>query len=327
MLRFFVVGGLAVFSLGVATAGQIQIGGADGLTSSYVALGCSGTGSCIAGAAAGTFSEQGYQGVLFSGATNGASTAVPFTGYTPTGATPSGSTLADTTNNVTFSMISDGAGVNFWSATGSPGASSANYLTIPVGVYGVASVWTVLSEQVGSLTGRDANIVFSFGATPNATTGLTIVTVKLSNASGSSTAAPAGQLRAAVNCTTGTCPGANGPTLASTVGAGTGAIPAGVTVLTNNLYSFGYTAATGVYSGTSGNVVLDDQGFIFSGSLLNTAVSSYLVSVKIQDANTGSSTGIGLSAITVDAVPEPGTILTLLSGLGAVGLAGLRRRR
>jgi hypothetical protein len=98
-------------------------------------------------------------------------------------------------------------------------------------------------------------------------------------------------------------------------------------VLTNNLYSFGYTAATGVYSGTSGNVVLDDQGFIFSGSLLNTAVSSYLVSVKIQDANTGSSTGIGLSAITVDAVPEPGTILTLLSGLGAVGLAGLRRRR
>src|SRR5271157_1496701 len=40
---------LALASVGVAGAGQIQIGGANGLTSSYIATGCSGTPPCVAG--------------------------------------------------------------------------------------------------------------------------------------------------------------------------------------------------------------------------------------------------------------------------------------
>jgi hypothetical protein len=84
-------------------------------------------------------------------------------------------------------------------------------------------------------------------------------------------------------------------------------------------------------------VVLDDQGFIFNGIALTGAlagynnVDSYLVSIQIQEsakAGTPGSDDVALSAITLDtATPEPSTVLMLLTGLGAIGFFGLRRRR
>jgi hypothetical protein len=87
----------------------------------------------------------------------------------------------------------------------------------------------------------------------------------------------------------------------------------------------GSSTATTAYSGSSGNVVLGDQGFQF-GTAFN---GLYLIDVKIAEAS-GASSGsqTALSAITIDATtPEPSTVWLLLSGFGAAGLSRLRRKK
>jgi hypothetical protein len=184
----------------------------------------------------------------------------------------------------------------------------------------------MLNTSLGELVtaGRQVNVTFNFGSTSNASS-LTSYSVKVTDSGPDTTSAASGILQDSVLCT-GTCPGNQGPTASSTTPATTPA-GAGVTVLTHNLYSFGYTAATGVFSGTSGNVVLDDQGFIFGGNILSTALNNYLVSIQIAEVNSVAGTGLALSAITVDAVPEPSTILMIVSGLTALGFSQLKRKR
>src|SRR5947209_3435422 len=98
MLRLIAIPTLALMAVIAASAGQIQIGGATGLTNAYVNGNCG--GGCITGSALGTYTEANYQTALFSGATNGASTATPFAGYSSSSATPSGKTMVDTANSV-----------------------------------------------------------------------------------------------------------------------------------------------------------------------------------------------------------------------------------
>ena len=59
---------LSMASAGIVSAGQIQLGGTNGLTNGYITGGCSGT-SCVGGSIA-TGTEQNYDTVLFSGAKN-----------------------------------------------------------------------------------------------------------------------------------------------------------------------------------------------------------------------------------------------------------------
>jgi hypothetical protein len=108
-----------------------------------------------------------------------------------------------------------------------------------------------------------------------------------------------------------------------------------VIVQTDQLFSYAYTSALGSYSGsTSGNVVLDDQGFFFnSGISLSTLgagfnpLNTYLVSIQIKEPSVTSGSGLALSAITVDTVPEPATVFMLVTGLGVFGLVRLRRSK
>ena len=68
---------------GSAIAGQIQIGGVNGLTSSYITGGCSTNvagQTCISGST-GAFVEQNYDARLFTGATLGGAAPTPYTGY------------------------------------------------------------------------------------------------------------------------------------------------------------------------------------------------------------------------------------------------------
>jgi hypothetical protein len=332
MYRIITIAAVSLCSVMVASAGQIQIGGVNGLTSAYITApntnGCAGgNGNCVTGSI-GAYTEQNYDNVLFAGAENGSTPPKPYLTYNQT--TGEQGSLTDSVNNIKFSMINDGstssASNNFWAApeTGCPSACAGPSITIPVGVFGVTDVWTALNTELSPNAVKATSFTFLFGST--ATGGTTdAITVKLTDSNASST--PGGMLQNAVDCVPPTaCTGlASGPTLVGPT------LVSSVNVVTGNLYTSLYNngALTGYPGSTSGNIVLDDQGFIF-GSLslggLGTSATSYLVSVTVQETGVVNGVSPALSAITIDTVPEPSTILMLLSGLGAIGLARFRRK-
>lgn len=335
---------IGLTAIAAANAGQIQIGGTNGLTAAYFSNpngnGCTG---CVTGSTTG-FTETTYNSSLFQGVTPAAA--------------PSTVSLTDNTNGVTFNLINDSVntGSNDWVE---PGSSSAANITIPVGVMNVSSVWTMLNAEfagANSTGDRDANIILNFGQTSNASS-VESVTVKLSNSNSPSTAGGVGGIQDSVLCnstgaTAGNCantltgagqtngatgPTANGVAPFSVKSAGAlgnlANLNSGVTMDTNTLYSQSYTApGSGPYSGTSGTVVLDDQGLVFSSAFLSALGSyDYLVSIQIMDPNqpTPGQSSLGLSAVTVDTLapsPEPSTILLCLTGFGALAFGTFKKR-
>jgi len=327
---------VSVFALavaGMASAAYIQIGGSNGLTQSY--LGASNTNlnpggsspSCANNVSdAGCISERSYSATLYSNATLGTSA-------------PSGTTVTDP-NGVAFNLITDGTGPgskpnNFWTPTS---AFNQQYnLTVPINLYNVTNLYTMLNLMWGNANVNDVSVLFNFCQTSACTGGTTSqVTVNLINSNN----AGAGVLRdgldckvAGTNCTPTTY--ASG-TLANTtytatvtgVGAGTASIPVSV----STVFTTGFSGAGGQYVGATGNAVLDDQGFNFNGTAFST---EYLQSIVIRQTNNAPGDGLGsssyvgsdfaLSAVTA-AVPEPSTVLLMLSGLGAFGFKRLRRK-
>jgi PEP-CTERM motif len=308
MSRIAIISLLALASTIVASAGQIEIGGANGLTSTYVTSGCAGA-TCVAGSTGGA-TEQNYDTVLFQG----------LTGTNPA----AGGTIHDSADNVTFAMMNGGGSSNFWDLP----QSGNNEITVPIGLYGVTDVWTMINDVLAgdSSVSRDVTLFFNFGTTSNAAT-VDTITVKLTNAGNSSTAA--GEDRNSVDCspaTTTPCEGTASPAISPLM---SGVSISGVTVDTNNVYTSSFS------DDQAGTLNLDDQGFLFNGISLaslgvgDTNLNTYLVSVQIKEASaTAGGQGVALSAITVDTapVPEPSTIMMMLTGLGVVGFAALRRR-
>jgi hypothetical protein len=224
-------------------------------------------------------------------------------------------------------MISDGLNSgnsrNFWESNGN------ETITVPIGVFGVVDVATMLQNVWGDVGGNDTTVTFNFGSTSNATSGLTSVVVNLNDAN-----AGAGEIRSGVLCnttTTATCNSTTSPTsalAASTPNVG----GSGITVDTSAVFgatttfggSYAYTSVspnTGFYANTQGHLKLDDQDFIFGSTFSN----QWLVSVQVSenDGDTSFLSQTALSAITVDTAtaPEPTTILLVLAGLGGIGLA------
>ena len=338
MFRLTIVSTLGLIAVIGANAGSIEIGGPSGLTDAYLtAVGggancAAGAGNCITGSTGG-YTEANYDNVLFAGATNGAA-PVPFSGYTQSTGIASGKT-ATSLAGTTFAMIADGtngnaASNNFWESPGEDGVT----ITVPIGVFDVTDVATMLQNVWGSVGGNDTTVTFNFGSTSNATSGLTSVSVALTDVNNNS-GSPAGEIRAGVLCasqTTATCNSSTNPNQ----GPVSGTVINGVTVNTSSVFgaagtfggSYLYTSVspnTGFYANTEGHLKLDDQDFVFGSTFAN----KWLVSVQVteNDGDADFLSATALSAITVDsAAPEPTTILLVLAGLGGIGLTRRFRR-
>jgi hypothetical protein len=346
MYRFNLASVLVFGVVATANAGQIQIGGTNGITSSYISTNCA-IANCLNAPAAtgisiasgGNATEINYNTTLFNGAQNSSvSPSVPAT-LTDTSAA---AVAAAGAGGVKFNLINDASNIsaNAWNVEGSPsvGPADGQVLDIPVNVLGATSVWTMLNLDNGMPGSREGWVTFDFASTPGATTGLTSVTVKLLNSANGFSAVASGMLQDAILCSA-TCPTniANGPTLAGPSNQNTledtGGLNSGTpnTAVNSQVTEYGSTLFSDPYNsggtGTAGNVVLDDQGFVFSGAVAALAGSDYLVDVRIYDNSATGTSSTALSAITtVTSTPEPTTMLLLLTGLGAIGFARLRRR-
>jgi len=320
---------VAVASL---SAGSVQIGGVNGITSVYDGgtsangcaapngpnwLGCPTTNQPNLNGASPNPAERNYETNLFSGVSSATNP-----GY-PTATTMSG-------GGFTFAMLNDSAaaGSNYWALIGVSG------ITIPMGVFGVTDVGTMLNDNWGCTAGQasgpcvgasstDTQVKFTFDAASNGSDAASLEQVTFNLVNGN-------EIRDAVICNVGGCSTMGYATsLVATnslaPSAQSGPVSVGnLTIKTGNLYqsAYDFTGAAGNYSNSSGSVVLDYQDFVF-GSLF---VNDYLVKVNIFNPN--AATGVsrtGLSAISVDVVPEPSTWLLIAGGIGLIGFKRFRR--
>jgi hypothetical protein len=316
---------VAIFTIALAgivnlNAGQIMVGGNSGLTSA------SGTTETTTGSASTAglqpYNSTLYQGVSSPGYTSGnlcagatTSTCASTTGY------PNGETNNEflSGNGVTFAMINQtisGVGEGVWAATNTAGTGAVpvtSTITIPIGIFGVTNVETMLNDQFGLASTSDTTVQFVF-TNPAFNETFTLMNGTV--------------IRDTYSCTTGTCPtyatGLDTTHMFDINGNSLGLIGATTTanVTAFNLWSGTYTSTAGAYNGTSGNLYLDAQNF-YLGSF---ASNQTLASIVITDTNTAAKQSrIGLSAVTLLATPEPSTIFLIGAGIAGIGL--LRRRR
>ncbi|HEU5020911.1 MAG TPA: hypothetical protein VFT60_03435, partial [Bryobacteraceae bacterium] len=181
---------LATFGVVASYAGQIQIGQTivgvnHGLTKTWIT-----SPDCVGCASSVTtgFGLKNYNKNLFE---DGVPQPLPFAGYSDVSnvASVAGSTMYDSTNDVTFAMISQtGTYGNVWTSFGS------NTLTIPMGIFGVKNVWTMLNNYYGVDGANSTSVTFQFddNADGSDANSLTTLTVDLKNGT---------EIRGAVDCT------------------------------------------------------------------------------------------------------------------------------
>ncbi len=333
-------------------AGQIQIGGTNGLTTTYMGTTATASAGCSANAA--TIAQAGYNGCVSSLQATGIGQRnyVATLFQNATGATsPSGTTFTDAANgNVTFSRIqgdtvsSTGGPISadLWAPSGTPTTAS---IFVPVGVYGVDKAWTMLQNYWGG-NGQvgDISVAFRWDDSSNGAGGTTSAYNQTFNLKEGET------IRSAVACSDNTV--ANCKTV-------NGSLPISTTI--DSLVSHGGVTANNIFADSTGNSIgatpavgsryanlggltfyLDNQMFDFG----STHLTEFLVSMSITTTTTASGSGYtsatlntnntraALSAITVNQAaigntnaeaPEPSTIFLAFAGLGVVGY--YRRRK
>lgn len=316
---------IAVFTIGLVgianlNAAGIQIGGNTGLTSGVGGSGTSETTTGSAGSGQQPYVNNVFQGTTVVGQTSGnLCSGATISTCTSTSGTPGAGPTNEfaTANGVTFALVNQnisGTQEMEWAATSTGNASST--ITIPIGIFGVTSVDTMLNDEYGLYGGTPTTVTFQFANSADN------VTFNLVNGQ---------DIRDSFDCTSGSglaaCQaggfynGSNVDTLSSASYASNSGDSDGASVTAFNVWTGTYSGGVGAYVNTNGTLFLDAQNFYLGTDAANTT----LLNVVITDTQTAvKQSRDGLSAVTVF-TPEPSTMFLLATGFGALGL--FRRRR
>jgi hypothetical protein len=246
-------------------------------------------------------------------------------GQTVTTPAPNSATIFQPSNAPEFDLLGDSANVTSlqdWVST-STSLGTQGTITIPVGIFGVQSVDTMLSTVAGLTTGGTV-CTSNNGLNPNTncsnTASYAYVTLNLL----SPTNVQATEVFALINGVTQSniLDGATTGTSGSTAGSYSvfDSVSGSSYNVTTQSKVFSSTISGGLQGGDT--LLLDAQEFpIFS------EYSNYeLVSVAVTDTGAASTNHEILSALTVSETPEPATFIMLLAGLGVIAAMRLRRK-
>jgi hypothetical protein len=233
--------------------------------------------------------------------------------FKPAGA-PEFDLLGDTANT---SSLQD------WIST-SAGTANPGTISIPVGIFGVADVSTMLNTVGGQLTG---GTVCTNGNGLNAGTNCT------NTASYAYVTLNFGTTATGATVQSETFALINGQTQANILDGITGGTSGNVNNYTVTYLGQNYTVDAGlvwgpskITGGTNGNdsLILDYQEF----PVFEQFQSLYLTSISITDtgsANPGTTNHEVLSAVTITPTPEPSTLLLFGAGLAVIGVTRFRK--
>ena len=240
--------------------------------------------------------------------------------------TPGTATIFQPAGAPEFNLLGDTASavaMQDW-ASASNGTGSPSTITIPVGIFGVSDVSTMLNTVGGLTTGGTVcttNNGLNAGTGCTNTASYAYITLNFSTtASGATTQT---ETFALINGLTqaNILDGATAGTSGSTGDYNVTYLGQTYAVDTGEVWSSKITGG----ANANDTLVLDAQEF----PVFSQFQSLYLTSVSITDtgsANPGTSNHEMLSAVTVDPTPEPSTLLLLGAGLGAIGVTRFRRK-
>jgi len=235
----------------------------------------------------------------------------------------------------TFDLLGDGTNNNknsdIWYSLANTSTQTAS-INIPIGIMGVSSVATMLNSILASTTG--GSVCITNGGVSSSAPALTCganggtasyayLTLNL-NTKLDGTGTAAQEVFALIN----------GVTQRNVFSGAAGAqalAPGGFYNVTDPFNSQSYAVQVGnewngAVSGTTNNgttMSLDYQIF----PIFSEYSGYYLNSISITDTGSTAGNREVLSAITVNATPEPSTVIMLLTGIGAVGIARVRRKK
>jgi hypothetical protein len=315
-----IIGAVAVANLNAGSV-QIQIGGNTGLTSSYA----SATSTAPTPYGELMYTQNLLQGASGIAETSGSLCAGATVGTcTPTTGTPAGAPNDEfaTANGVTFALLNQSAS-NEWGAGNGAGVST---ITIPIGIFGVTNVDTMINDEFGVGSSAYTTVQFQFSNSSNNLTFTLYEGTVISDDFDCTAGVGSGAAAALAACQAYNFNyGLNTTNMYGTSGSSLGLIAPTSTpnVTAFNVWSGTYSNGTGAYLNTSGNLYLDAQDFYLGSNSPGLLLEDVVIT---NTATAAKQTRDGLSAVTVfTSAPEPSTVFLVLTGIGAVAL--FRRRR